>query len=240
MMTLRRFRCRDCSATWESTVHRQYRFCPNCGHMNVSEVSAPPGATYDGGGPRWARPVEVPAIGSLVQIRPQSDEVIPEAEQYWELQTVLEHYRSLSSLIQPSFRTAKGHEYSLVDFGKTWKDAPPEYARFLKSHDLSFEEFAKALARGGIEGVTGKIQGAVTDWGDHNANRYRGVAQEALRLLTIPLSVAEHALQQTCLELRRREGEMELARQILGGEQVIVGAGKISDEDLLSLTRKTP
>ena len=159
--------------------------------MNVMEISAPPGATYDGGGSRSAQPVTLPPLSSLVFVLCVSPEALPEAERHWELASVSEHFRQCLSTTQLSFRTYKGVEYLLDDHGKTWKEAPPEYSLFLRSLSLSFEEFAKSLARGGIEGVTGKIQAAVTDWGDHNASRYRGVAQEALRLLVKPVDDAE-------------------------------------------------
>jgi hypothetical protein len=239
--------CLACGMSWVSATFRENRYCPRCGKTRVQSDRSP-SPIYDGGGTRSAHPVEMPSAGALVLTFCKSDEVLPEAERYWRLETVTETFGSVQFPSRRMFRTVNG-EHDFSDHGKTWKEAPPEYTLFLKSYELSFEEFAKTLARGGIEGVTGKQQGAITDWGEHNAARYYGVAQEALRLLVKPVADAEHRRRLAHEALRRDvvasaagqvpraeyevlvnamvvlRNQIAFAQQVLGGVHIELGGG---------------
>ena len=177
--------CLSCGQVWGLLSMHKHRYCPTCRSMDIRENQSRTGFPHDGGGSRSARPVRLPALGALVWILRKSAETVPEAERYYDLEPVIEHIVLAARPIDLIFRTVSG-DYAYSDHGKSWREAPAEYTAFLASLEISFEQFAKALARGGVEGVTGKIHGALTDWVGHNAQWCRGVAQEALRMLTKP------------------------------------------------------
>jgi hypothetical protein len=155
-----------------------------------------------------------------VWILRKSTETVPEAERYYDLEPVLEHVTlSSQSGNERLFRTASG-DYTLSDYCKSWWEAPAEYTAFLASLEISFEQFAKALARGGVEGVNGKIHGALIDWEGHNASRYRGVAQVALGMLT--KTAVKPAKPVPNEDLRRRMASGAMIRRMNSSETVSV------------------
>jgi len=188
-MPLARFKCLKCEDEWDSTVYRKHRYCPGCGNTEtiievpslVRRTTTSTKVVYDGGGERAASPVEMPRLGSLVFIRRTSASDSDTAP-YWDLVAVTGAVDLQSE--QRAFCTLCHGNFLLSDVGKSWNPPPPEYMTFLAALGLPFENFAMELARGGIEGITGKVSAALNDWGEHNAARYRGVAQVALSLFT--------------------------------------------------------
>lgn len=213
MMPLTRFKCSACQDEWDSAVYRKHRYCPGCGNTeNLVEVPlltptlTSTGVVYDGGGSRSASPVEPPHLGSLVFIKRKST-VESNVTPYWDLVSVTGAVDLESD--HPAFCTLCEGNFLLSDVGNSWKPAPVEYMTFLASLNLPFEHFAMELARGGIEGVTGKVAAPLTDWGVHNASRYRGVAQVALSLLshffTTQVDLKQKLLRAAKLRLKGRE-----------------------------------
>jgi hypothetical protein len=229
MSSPKRFRCEVCSVHWTigadekaASAKLEYRYCPSCGGAKVQEHPFFGGFVHDGGGPRSASPVEspqessetsstLPPVRSLVFVRTSV------TEDYWILDTVIEHMGRQGPDFHLAFETQSHCRFWASDLNKTWKPAPSEYMAFLSSWNLSFEDFAMALARGGLERLANRsMEPLVADWGAHNASRYRGVAQEALRLLTKPLVDAEHKRLLAHTEMRRLMEVVQEAQKSTG------------------------
>lgn len=163
----------------------------------------------------------LPPSKSLVFIRRLTNEAFVASaveprgmpETFWDLNMVKDHLYLQGDPKRQAFTTRCGTTYALDDIGTTWKEAPPEYAEVLAAWCITFEEFAMLLARGGIAGVEGKQTAELKDWGEHNATRYRGVAQEALRLMAKPLMDFRMELREIKIDLTGLRRAIALSEQ---------------------------